>query len=1049
MRTNILTNQAYNPIQQQNQSFTNMGFNGTNPLLKNKQKNDELELEQHLDTKEGQIAFLQYHLKKAKGSQGFIARGFNKIKNLTGKGLSSKKLDEEIKAFIDGQIPFEKVCQDINKFKYNQKEATDILVDTVGAAVTFTLSHAATNLGNAASCLFKTKKLSGAMPILTGTIFGSSFKSITKWIDSFGIEKSQRKENRHFFRDMLTGGIAGASGALPGVVGTQPIPMIGSFMGGMALNSGVRYLALDKEDKSFGDFCRQQIENPGIKLFATAALGTLAACNYKNLSEWDKVKQKCQGKIKDTKPFTAENLETSFEALAGTKGLDVFNTSKENSLGSILKKCKTNNDDAITTLATIEQANMLFPKYLQTLPNNFADTPQGADICKTFPILPKVIELVKSECTGARNQKDAQKHIDELFGENTYTIIKPKNKDGNEIEAKPLGVGSVAETWLVKDKADKEYVVKMVKPGISKETIEKQKATMLEMLSTENPVEKETQTKALEQLYETWEKELDLKAEAEAAKTLANGVKQAKVVSPKETSQDGTAYVMEKAPGQLFGDFLTFNLLQQALGMIDYKTNNIFTSSAITGYINLFLEQVFGVPKKGDKVIHADPHPGNIFVNMKEDGKAEFTFIDTGNVIRMSNKEAVQNMVHHLNYFIGNTEAIAANLLKNAKYPNGMDETKAHSELKKYLDNEFYNGKTALSGPQDFMQIFNIVDNLALKWMQDNRVIADPTQANAHKANYTYISNLLALFPSNPLHKAYQLLSVDNKEETTHRKTLIEASAITDEIKKQLLPIFNEKFDKLFKNIKNIEKLVNEASDLEGKKSEILFEFYNEALKAVKAIGICDETKGSTLLNELNEKVKSIFEKINTYNASIKEEKMKKYAEASYNYNYTMFTQLKDKKHNELKFATSASAKEDIDNNQYLLSYVSSKLNYSQSNLTEEQKAQNTSNKTKMEANYKPIDKAHEEKHNKQIEEVVAEQASKSIFSSMLEILKPMLDNITSCGWYHPFQSMAEVAQVKKFMDKNKEKAMNTLKLMTFNGKQVNEGGTSKFIELF
>ena len=1050
MKTNLLLNQPNNTLNCRQNSITcQTAFNGTNPLLNNKQKIDEFELEKNLDTKEGQIAFLQYHLDKAKGSQGFIARGFNKLKGWTGLGLSSKKLDAELAAFMNDQVPFEKVCQDINKFKYNQKEATDILVDTVGAAVSFTLSHAGTNFGNAASCLFKTKKLSGAMPILTGTIFGSSFKSITKWIDSFGIEKSQRKENRHFFRDMLTGGIAGASGALPGVVGTQPIPMIGSFMGGMALNSGVRYLALDKEDKSFGDFCRQKLENPGVKLFATAALGTLAACNYKNLSEWDKVKQKCQGEIKDAKPFTAENLETNFEALAGKKGLDVFNTSKENSLGYILNQCKTNNNDAITTLTTIEQTNMLFPKYLQTLPNNFADTPQGADICKTFPILPKVIELVKSECTGARNQKAAQKHIDELFGENTYTIIKPKDKDGKEIEAKPLGVGSVAETWLVKDKADKEYVVKMVKPRISKETIEKQKATMLEMLSTENPVEKETQTKALEQLYETWEKELDLKAESEAATLLSKNVKEAKVVKPIETSKDGSAYVMEKAPGQLFGDFLTFNSLQQDLGMIDFKTNHIFVNSAITGYINLFLEQIFGVPKKGDKVIHADPHPGNIFVNMKKDGKAEFTFIDTGNVIRMSTKESVQNMIHHLNYFIGNTEAIAANLLKNAKYPDCMDETKAHSELKKYLDNEFYNGKTALSGPQDFMQIFNIVDNLALKWMQDNRVIADPTQANAHKANYTYISNLLALFLSDPLHKAYQLLSVDNKEETTHRKTLIEASAITDETKKQLLPIFNENFDKLFKNIKNIEKLVNEVSDLEGKKSEILFKFYKKALKAVKAISICDETKGSTLLSKLNEKVNSIFEKINAYNASIKEEKMKKYAEASYNYNYTMFTQLNKKQHNELKFVTSASTKEDIDNNQYLLSYVSNKLKFSQSNLTEEEKTQNTTNKKNMEETYKPIDEAHKEKFQKQAEEVLAETASKSIFSSMQEVLGPMLKNLFSCGFEHPFQSMAEVKQVKKYIDENKEKAMNTLKLMTFNGKQVNEGGTSKFIELF
>ncbi|UKI41386.1 MAG: hypothetical protein L6V95_15440 [Candidatus Melainabacteria bacterium] len=64
--------------------------------------------------------------------------------------------------------------------------------------------------------------------------------------------------------------------------------------------------------------------------------------------------------------------------------------------------------------------------------------------------------------------------------------------------------------------------------------------------------------------------------------------KEAKVVKPIETSKDGSAYVMEKAPGQLFGDFLTFNSLQQDLGMIDFKTNHIFVNSAMTGYINLF-----------------------------------------------------------------------------------------------------------------------------------------------------------------------------------------------------------------------------------------------------------------------------------------------------------------------------------------------------------------------------------------------------------------------------------------------------------------------------
>ena len=502
---------------------------------------------------------------------------------------------------------------------------------------------------------------------------------------------------------------------------------------------------------------------------------------------------------------------------------------------------------------------------------------------------------------------------------------------------------------------------------------------------------------------------------------------------------------MEKAPGQLFGDFLAFNQLQQDLGMIEPKTHMIFIKSVITGYINLFLEQIFGVPKKGDKVIHADPHPGNIFVDMKEDGKAEFTFIDTGNVIRMSNKEAVKNTIHHLNYLIGNTEAIAANLLKNAKYPDDMDETKARSELKKYLDKEFYNEKNALSDPKDFMQIFNIVDNIALKWMQDNRVIADPTQANAHKAEYTYISNLFALNPSDPLDKAYQLLSVDNKEETTHRKTLIEASAITDETKKQLLPIFNEKFDQLFKNIKNIEKLVNEVSDLEGKKSKILFKYYKNALKAIKAIGICNETKSSILLNKLNEIVSSIFGKINTYNASIKDENMKKYADASYNYHYTMFTQLKAKNLNEFKFIKSASKKEFIENNQYLLSYVKDE----QIDLTEEQENQNKTNKIKMKEIYKPIKEAFSKKNNKQMEEIMAKEMSKSLFSTMKEVLGPILKNLFSCGREHPFQSIAELKQAKKFVNQNKEKAINTLKLMMLDGKQVNECYISSLIELF
>ena len=777
MKTNLLQKPLLYPNRMGGKQI---GFTGANPLLKNQERFDEVELEKNLNTKESQIAFLQYHLEKAKGSQGFIARGFNKLKSWTGLGLSSKKLDEEIAAFMAGQVPFEKVLEDINKFKYNQKEATEILVDGVGAAISFTAAHAFTNLGNFVSCMWKNEMLTKAraLPILGGMMFGSSFKSITKFIDSFGMDKSQRKANRHFFRDMFTGGIAGASGALPGVVGAQKLPMFGSFVGGIALNSGVRYLSLDKEDKSFSDFLHQQIENPGIKLFATAGLATLAACNYKNLNEWEKVKKNCQGSIEDAKPVSHEGLETSFEKLAGEEGVNVFNVEQENSIGWILQKCKDEGYDATQTLETLEKANMFYPKYLQTLPHNFAECAEGHELCTKWGVLPKVIELVKSECTGARKKKEAQDHIDELFGQGKYEIVD-KIKDGKTVEAKPLGVGSVAETWVVKAKDDgKEYVVKMVKEGISKEELEKQKEAIIKMLTTKDEKEKDAQVQAIGQLFETWEKELNLKAEAEAATILAKGIKKAKVVKPKETSKDGTAYVMEKAEGELFGNFLSYFNLKSSLGMIEAKTSLKVGLNAILGYANLFLEQIFAVPTFGEKVMHADPHPGNIFINMKDDGKVDFTFIDTGNVLRMSNKEAVKSTIHHLNYFIGNTEAIAELSLKNAKYPAGMDAKKAQAELKKYLDENFYDEKHTLDGIAGIMTIFNTVDNLALKWMQENKVIADPIQANAHKAEFTYVSNLCSLESSfkRPIKKACYI-------------AISESDTIDAEKKKKLLPI--------------------------------------------------------------------------------------------------------------------------------------------------------------------------------------------------------------------------------------------------------------------
>lgn len=1069
MKTNLLQKPLLYPNRMGGKPI---GFTGANPLLKNQERFDEVELEKNLNTKEGQIAFLQYHLEKAKGSQGFIARGFNKLKSWTGLGLSSKKLDEEIAAFMAGQVPFEKVCQDINKFKYNQKEATEILVDGVGAAISFTAAHAFTNFFNIGTALVplfkkipKVSIKSSALNFLSGMMIGSGFKSITKFIDSFGMEKSQRKENRHFFRDVLTGGIAGASGALPGMVGTQGLPMIGSVAGGIALNSGVRYLSLDKEDKSFSDFLHQQIENPGIKLFTTAGLVTLAACNYKNLKGWKEVNTKLQKPIENAKTYEARQYETSFEKLAGEKGLNVFDENQEKSLGAILQQCQ--DKSAQETLAAIEGVNMFYPKYLQTLPSSFAYT----EIGKKYPNIGKVIELVKSECTGARTKSDAQKHIDELFGQGEYTIVDPKDKDGKTVEAKPLGVGSVAETWVVKDKDDKEYVIKMVKKDVSKVKLKEQKEYLEKQLNHISDVqEKEAQLRQLNQLFETWEKELDLKAEAEAAISLANSVKNVKVVKPVKTSTDGTAYIMEKAEGELFSNVLNFARLEKELYISTAFDYNKKDDAIKLAYLMLQMEQVFSVPKSGEKVMHADPHPGNIFVDYK-DGKAQYTLIDTGNVIHMSSEVAVRNMFNHLSYYLGNTEVIAELLLKNAKYPKEITETQAKKELKEYLDEKIYNDKTKINANDN---IYMLVDTLALDWMTTKGIISDPNQANLHKAEYTYSTNLKALNSPNVLNKISNVIHNINRiaktsDETDKKKAqekFIKEVSLSQEQKNQLSAIYMEEYDRCIKKIKNLQKLVDKKSYFEGSKSEILYKTYITTLKAIKAISICDSDtyKISKLLKDLNELTKETFEEIKTYNESISDADQKACAQKYFETYNTIFGNILKKDISSIEFTcsnpddpkkmnknlyTDTLTDENQKKNAFILNYYFAlnptsyddreddgseddkvKLNDSEikeqiSNLRNNKAVSNIVDKLKQ--NYKA-------KNLKQEDDAAAELAKKienpkQMISSACKSSSGVLEVLGSCPLHHPFSSIHEFRQMKQYLDKNKEHALTTLRL--------------------
>ena len=160
----------------------------------------------------------------------------------------------------------------------------------------------------------------------------------------------------------------------------------------------------------------------------------------------------------------------------------------------------------------------------------------------------------------------------------------------------------------------------------------------------------------------------------------------------------------------------------------------------MTKYTQVFFEQLLSVPKKGEKIMHADPHAGNIFIDLKNKAKP-FTFIDTGNVMRYTPEEAIQNVTSHLDYLIGNSKSISNKLLKGAILPEGMSEKQAADMLSKHLDETFFSGKYKIRTSDPF----SAINNESMDFMKKNKVILNSNNTNLLKAELTYLVNLSSI----------------------------------------------------------------------------------------------------------------------------------------------------------------------------------------------------------------------------------------------------------------------------------------------------------------
>ena len=659
--------------------------------------------------------------------QGLIGKGFDSAKSAIGVGRNSKKATQMIEDFKAGKIDYKTANKYLDDFQYTQRDATELVLDTVtglGAFGAYAIAKKGAKFASpfltGVKLKFDIGKTAGVVGTAAALVTGMTIKPTLRFIDRIYLKHKEKKDNKTFWKDNLTGAIDGALAPVAVLKGAIiGIPLV------MGENALQRYIFVKSDDKkSTKDFLDKQKDNLAVKAVATGAIAYKARKLHTSLGSWDKAIEKALKNVKDLKPFEKVSVDSDFNMLSSKAQLlladpkfamDIFASGK-----SVEEKMRI-----------IEDKNIFLPKFIQTIPENVLgmlgkDEIDFGGLKLNTKEISTIITRFKSDCPQSRTVKEAQDFISKTYGDK-YTIINDK----------ALGVGTVAETFLAKDNTTgKEVVIKLLKKGMSAEKIENDRKAFIDLLkenSTDDKEKTDFLLRKINSLYDAWAKEVDLSKEMEATQILGKNARNYHAITPIEVKDN--IYVMEKAPGIQFNEFIDQMMKENK------KLSKTDLMNLMRNYFQVFFEQLLSVPKKGEKVMHADPHPGNIFINLA-DTERPFTFIDTGNVLRYTPEEAIENALNHLDYFIGNTKGIAKSLLREASLPEGMTEKQALEIVTKGLNEKVYNGHTNLITGGNF---FQDVNNVALKVMSDNGIIANQNNTNLLKAETTYFMNLTCL----------------------------------------------------------------------------------------------------------------------------------------------------------------------------------------------------------------------------------------------------------------------------------------------------------------
>lgn len=450
--------------------------------------------------------------------------------------------------------------------------------------------------------------------------------------------------------------------------------------------------------------------------------------------------QKYYDEVKAFEDTVNESIQSAEETASRSGLKDYTATLKERISSRVSKDGFDNLSNTAKMQAVIEDSNIAFSKFIQTMSSNENLPPEMKKLFKEFT----------SNCTVSRNMDQAQELANELYGNGKYTIKKS------------FGAGTIGETYLAKDANGKEVVIKMLKDGVNPQKFDADKQAIVKYINEfeTDATAKEYKLSLVEGLFDSWNKELDFQQEALGAQNMAKNAKRFDVAQTLEVgSKNGqnVSLVMEKASGVRLDtlssmanfvkenptDYMTKSI-KDAEGkelnpwiknadMIEdnpwLKDTDSWTKTVPVAYQKAQNEQFMFATKTGNKTLHADPHGGNVFVDVDvKTGKPKITYIDTGNTVQRTNAEVLKDLGWTMNLMVGNSKGIAEKLLDGAKLPSGASKKEITDKLAQELDTKLFKAGVNLKDI-DFTQ--NTMNGI----LKDLGVIPDAGNANFFKAS--------------------------------------------------------------------------------------------------------------------------------------------------------------------------------------------------------------------------------------------------------------------------------------------------------------------------